>query len=74
MSGQKIIDGLKEAVEHAKAENRDHALVHIACGYIRQSVDCMHCPEWERHETNGRVQRGCYAYAEELVRLIKERS
>lgn len=70
MSGQKIIDGLKEAVAHATAENVRHARVHVACMYMRNLEDCKQCPEWEEHPTYGRVQRGCYSLANELVEII----
>jgi hypothetical protein len=44
-AGQKIIEGLEEAIEHARGERP----LRYGCGHYHWSVEeARHCPEWLR--------------------------
>ena len=44
------------------------------CPYLKvgkYDQPCQKCPEWEDEPTYGKVQRGCYALAEEVCQLVR---
>ena len=44
--------------------------VHIVCARLRDKP-CLGCPAWEMDAHYGKVQRGCYGLAAELVHIVR---
>lgn len=49
--------------------------IHIICEYLHFGKDpdfeCKGCPAWERDESYGKVQRGCYGLAKEACNIAR---
>jgi hypothetical protein len=63
---------LEAADIHAQGAQPNEMIWEI-CPYIqgRDHQECKHCPEWEEDPTHGKVQRGCYAMAEEACCVVR---
>ena len=46
-------------------------LVHKICPYLRESLDCKQCPEYDTDLYGDQVQFGCYLMAEEVVNIVQ---
>jgi hypothetical protein len=44
--------------------------IHMVCARLRNKP-CKECPAWEKDKDYGKMQRGCYGLARELINIVK---
>lgn len=54
-----------------KLEGADPEKVYAVCPYIRNLLVCKRCDPWRDVQHIGRMKRGCYALAEEVVNIVE---
>lgn len=48
-----------------------NSIIHAMCPYLRNFRPCKNCPEWEEDERHGKIKRGCYGVAEEVMNICQ---
>lgn len=50
----------------------DHSsIVHAICPYLRDFKPCEECPKWQTDEKYGKVTKGCYVLANEVMNICQ---